>query len=195
MEVSLTIPTNWEEITIGQFSELAKLEELELDGLELKINLISILSGEHIDTIEKLSIKDINHIYSKLSFFLNEDIPNKIKKEISIDGIKYVSDLDIKKITAGQYIDLKVLLKDKKNIKYNIHDIMSLFYIPKGKKYDEIPRDEVANIFYNKMPITIAHNTAVFFCLLYHKSISNIKDYLMLQTKQKMREAIDLIKE
>jgi hypothetical protein len=172
--MKITLPQSWDQVTIRQFTELIRVKEREMEPLETAIQLIAILSGEDYSEVSKLSLDSIRKAYAALSFIDSMDFPDKIEEYLEFDGVKYTAKLDIRKITAGQYIDLKDFTKDK-DAMYNIHNIMAVLYIPNGKQYNDIPQSEVAEVFYEKMPITIAYSVAVFFCNLLSASMRDIK--------------------
>jgi hypothetical protein len=164
--MNLTVPTNWGEITIGQFIELNRANQLDLDPLESMIELLAILTKEDRERIDKISIDSIKKCYSKLGF-LNTRVQGSIKEILEFDGVTYKADLNIKKFCAGQYLDLKNYTKDPKENLFNLHYIMTVFYIPVGKKYGEdYSLNDLAGLFYDKMSIEVSNPIAVFFSTL-----------------------------
>ena len=71
---------------------------------------------------------------SKVQFIINKYKAKAPETEYTIAGDKYTVQLNIRQMTAAQYIDFQNFYKDyQKNFKY----IFLCFLIPKGKKYNE----------------------------------------------------------
>lgn len=187
--MKVTLPKSWEKVTVGQFIEISQAKTKNLDEYELVIELLSILSGVDRPTLERVELATINKLYSVLSFMEDQNFPDKLQDIIEINGTVYKCDFNIKKITAGQYIDLKHLIKDPKHIIDNLHLILAVFYIPEGKKYNDKNIIEVADDFLN-MPITVAYPAAVFFWNLYRAWIKIINHSLNQEMLKKVRKGL-----
>jgi hypothetical protein len=174
--MKITLPKSWDDISIRQFTELTRVKELNLDPIEQMANLISILSGESFEVISRLTLDSLKKAYSCVSFIDTIEFSGKVIPKITIDGVEYIASLDIRKITAGRYIDLKEFTKDPSETPYNIHNIMAVLYLPKGKKYKGKTHEKRASLFYEKMPITFAYPVAVFFWNLLNNSMPDIRD-------------------
>jgi hypothetical protein len=193
--MQIKLPRYWSQITIGQFINIEQARKYSNDFIDQTIHIISILSGVPIEQVSMVNIVDVKEIHKSIGFIWKQEFPDyKPEREIEVNGTIYRSDLDIRKITAAQYIDLVEFVKDEKKIISNIHNIMACFYIPKGQKYYQTPHAEVADEFYNHMTIDKAYSTAVFFYLLYKNSMPVIKDCLLRRNKMMTKKAIEIAK-
>jgi hypothetical protein len=187
--MKISLPTSWGAISIRQFTELTRVKEMELEPIEQMAQLIAVLSNQDYEKISQLSIESLKKAYQSISFIDNPEFPDKVEPEITIDGVKYIANLDIRRITAGAYIDIKEFTKDPKETPYNIHNIMACLYIPEGMMYNvEVPHEAVAEEFYEKMPITFAFPVAVFFWNLLNDSMQDIRDSLESEMLNKIRK-------
>lgn len=191
--MKVTIPKDFSGITIGQFIELQSIKSIDSDVIDFMIDFVSTISNLTYKEVSSLSVTDLRKIYDSLAWF-NEGVKeSKIVERYELDGVMYVANIDISKITANQYVSIMTALKNGTDS--NLHHIMAALYIPYGKKYDDIPANEVAEKFYKNMPITIAYPLAVFFCNLLSNSMKDINLYLSNQAIAKTREAMKEVAE
>jgi hypothetical protein len=183
--MKVTLPGNWESITIKQFCEVSRVKDSSSDKVQKLVNLVSILSNLPVETVSTFSVNDLKTAISAVSFIYG-DVEGELKEEIEIDGIKYKACLDLRKMSAGQYLDLKSYTEDPKEIIYNIHNILSVFFIPEGKEYNDVPSNEIAELFYSKCPVSIAYPVSVFFCQLYKGLKLVTADYLAKEGVKKV---------
>lgn len=189
--MKLTLPSSWEHVTIRQYSECIRALE-KGDTLDAMIEVLGILSGQPAEVIGKISLPDIQRIFKTVSFIKSVPV-GQIQDKITLKSGIYLTNLDISKISAGQYIDLKKATENPKEILFSLHEILACVYVKKGKNYGEIPNAETASIFYDEMPISIAYPVAVFFCNLYNDWISNTRAYLEQEIQKKLKEAKKMI--
>jgi len=191
--MKIEIPQSWEHITIKQFSELYALKSLEQDHIDYMIDVVMITCKLKYHEVSSLSLVQLKDIFGKLSFIESEPIKDKIVDRYESQGIMYVAQRDISKISAGQYIDLKTFI-EKEPIK-NIHNIMAVLYVPYKKKYNEVPVTEIADSFYDTMPITVAYPFALFFCNLLNNSMPAISLCLEKEVKETMTRTLKAVKQ
>ncbi len=181
--MKLELPKDWQGVNIGQFIELSKSKDNHEEKIDLIVEVVSILSGVERQKIAELDLLNLSKAYNAISFINDIGFPDKVEKHLHVEGITYIAELDISKMTAGQYIDLKHYAKDAIG---NLHNILSIFYIPIGKKYNEIPCQKVADDFYNHVSIATVYPVAVFFWTLSNLWMQSIKE----STESKMKEMI-----
>ena len=190
--MNVIVPTSYAELSLKKFTALSSLQLLDNDPVDYMIDLVSILCDVEYSLVSSLSLVDLKKIYERLNW-LNEEVKvKKIQNEIEIKGIKYVANYELEKITANQYIYFKDSLKGGLNT--NIHSAMAGIYIPKGKKFNEVPVTEVAGIFYEHMNVATAYPIAVFFCQLLETSMPIIQVSLNQKAEAKIMEAFNHLK-
>jgi len=129
------LPDSWDSVTLKQFQDLTGLEFKEqfdeIEGIESTIAIISKLTGESVDEIELLSIREIMILADKLKFMIQ---PPAIAKTSSI------SFKPLDKITYNDYISF---IQIQKNQLQNLHTFVKNF------STTELTEDEIL-----QLPIT-----------------------------------------
>lgn len=186
--MKIELPKDWNNVTIDQFQKMSKIKHDESDGIDGMIEMISILSSIERQRLYDVSYCDIIKIWNVLGWVSELNFIKDIVSEFTIKGITYVANLDVRQMSAGQLIDLKHYLKDGATID-NIHNVLSIFYIPKGKKYNEDSVIDIGELFQNELSISIAYPLQVFFCERLSKWKSLTLDYtrISLMTTKKKR--------
>lgn len=125
--------TAWSDITLEQYIQMINVGKQELDELENLLELVKIVCGEEVEQLPLTEYKQmLNHIN-----FLSTPIPDvKPKSKYVIGGKEYVCDLDLSKITGGQYIDYSTYIKQNDGVD-GYPNLLSVFLIPKGCKYND----------------------------------------------------------
>ena len=116
---------DWSDVTLDKWLKLVKLKKLS-KAKEAK-ETISVLSDIPKSLIDKLALKDIVVLMSKLSK-MQEDENNTLKNIINIEGRKYGFHPDLDSITLGEYADLETLLKN--GVENNLPELMAILYRP-----------------------------------------------------------------
>ena len=64
----MKVPQSWNQITVNQFIELAKLEQVEFDSLfEMQVEMLSILSDEDPDEFYDLEIDELKQLIEQIN--------------------------------------------------------------------------------------------------------------------------------
>ena len=116
---------DWSDVTLDKWLKLIKLKKLS-KAKEAK-ETISVLSDIPKSLIDKLALKDIVVLMSKLSK-MQEDENTTLKNIINIEGRKYGFHPDLDSITLGEYADLETLLKN--GVENNLPELMAILYRP-----------------------------------------------------------------
>ena len=85
---SITVPTSWEQITLGQFVKLMRLQEEENKEDVSLIDIMAVLTGTDKKYIYSLPSDFANTIMAHL-LFLNKPLKEEPKAEVIIDGNLY----------------------------------------------------------------------------------------------------------
>ena len=125
MEIKL--PTTWEAVNLKQFAALqSKLQQEDTDAIERYIDIIALLSNEKPSLIMKMPIDALKKAIDYVSFINELPKETKIKNVIEINNQVYKGTLDVTKLTAGQYIDIKTFCKESELIFENLANIMAV---------------------------------------------------------------------
>lgn len=170
----------WSEIPLSLYKDLKDVVDSNDDEINKEVTLLSLLSNTDEETIWNLPISDITTLRGKLSF-LQETTFNKNfnSKRIKIGDREYDIDIDLNKFTYSQYVDFQTLYREAaKN--GNEAQLMSVFLVPKGKKYNN-GYDIVEEIDYlNKHCSIQLYNEIMFFFL---KKSANLMVYMKAYSK------------
>ena len=181
---------NWEEITVNVFERLneainsvERCGNTDLDLLNQQVAILSVLCDVDEDKIAELSTTEVSELIRQTAF-LNETPKKNIIDKVTLNGKEYEIFLSIKEMTMSQYIDFQTYFphRDKK-----FKEILSIFIIPKGKRYCEGYRiDEVINDIGEYLPITDANNIMFFFLLAY-QSLTKVTLTLLIKSMKKLK--------
>jgi len=184
MEIKL--PISWEAVNLKQFAALqSKLQQEDTDAIERYIDIISILSNEKPSLIMKMPIDDLKKAIDYISFINELPKETRIKNIIEINGQTYRGIIDVTKLTAGQYIDIKTFCKNSELIFENLANIMAVIYIEEGAEYEGTKHANRARIFQEKLNIADVYGFALFFSNLLNDLTLDILDYT-IQEQQKL---------
>ena len=184
MEIKL--PISWEAVNLKQFAALqSKLQQEDTDAIERYIDIISILSNEKPSLIMKMPIDDLKKAIEYISFINELPKETRIKNIIEINGQTYRGIIDVTKLTAGQYIDIKTFCKNSELIFENLANIMAVIYLEEGQEYEGTKHANRARIFQEKLNIADVYGFALFFSNLLNDLTLDILDYT-IQEQQKL---------
>lgn len=125
----MKLPTKWSDVRLFQYIEISDIMAIDMDDIDKHVKIVSILSGEKESTILDLSLSEMKECIKKVSFIYTKPERGAIKQYIRIGKHKYSINHDLKKITAGEYIDLTSLIKDDKTTQ-NLPQILAIFFHP-----------------------------------------------------------------
>ena len=208
--MEITIPTSWQDITIGQYIKLRPVLKAELNPIERVINILAVLTNQKKEVIKNIPLSQYKVIKEKMNF-LETEIPKQLeKRRFKIGDTFYEFKVDAKKLLFGEYINnMEILQKAANNqevIYENLHHVLTTICRPVEKKWlrwREIDVDgevlrKTADNFFNNMPITIAYPIGVFFYNHFQSLTQDIRISLMEKATKMMKEAsqeMDLVKD
>ncbi len=187
--MNIKIPKDWDAVTVGNFAELYPVLSSDATLIERVPALLSVLSGQPLDDIKKISIEDYKRLNKHLSFLNEFDKLKEMPETFKIDGVRYHIETDIHKMTGGQYMDLMHFLKECNNSDFliiqNLHKILTCIIIRDEKKafgwkkgkYNGELFAEVSEAIRTKMSIRYAYPIALFFWNLWAELIKSMTDY------------------
>lgn len=199
---------SYDKLTIGKYLELLEMEKKETD-IDNVIAMLSILTDMEEEEIAELPLPEFRAMVAKMSFLHKKpNVSNRCPKQVIIKGVTYNVEKDAQKLCVGQYIDYKTYLKEQDDLIKNLHHILTVFLIPKGKKYGEgYDLYELAETIKDNLDIATAIGISNFFFTNSVKSIDNILIYFLWkmriakmkekdkETKKMMKEAINQLGE
>ena len=121
------------EIRVNQYYEVK--QELFMDAVDVKFNVISKLSGCPVETLRELDLEDWSTIWNHLERMIESVSERKLTKSFFHNGIEYGL-VNLDEMTIGEFADLDVVLNtpDADN---KLHEILAILYRPivKNSKY------------------------------------------------------------
>jgi len=183
--MKINLPISWEAVNLKQFASLqSKLQQEDTDAIERYIDIISILSNEKPSLIMKMPINDLKKAIDYISFINELPKETRIKNIIEINGQTYRGIIDVTKLTAGQYIDIKTFCKNSDLIFENLANIMAVIYIEEGAEYEGTKHANRARIFQEKLNIADVYGFALFFSNLLNDLTLDILDYTIMEQQK-----------
>jgi hypothetical protein len=187
--MKINLPISWEAVNLKQFAALqSKLQQEDTDAIERYIDIISILSNEKPSLIMKMPINDLKKAIDYISFINELPKETRIKNIIEINGQTYRGIIDVTKLTAGQYIDIKTFCKNSELIFENLANIMAVIYLEEGQEYEGTKHANRARIFQEKLNIADVYGFALFFSNLLNDLTLDILDYTIQQQQTLITE-------
>jgi hypothetical protein len=186
----IQLPNKWDLVTIRQWKEINEIQtESELTRL---IEQMSILADCDPEEIRKMTPVEFNTLSAEL-FFLSEELKPEVKLTFELEGKKYGLIPDLNFISTGEFVDAENWKADPIG---NIHLLIAMLYRPvikeEGDEYEIEPHTSKgfmrrADLFLNKLPITIPYGAVLFFSASGIQFTEIIVDYLEAESKLKKK--------
>ena len=131
-ELTLNIPTSYEDITLKKWLELQREMENYKDNDEAVNALILYhLCGLPVEYVKGLDVNSYTTIISELNTFLSKtDL--ELQRFVTIDGIEYGFEPNLSTMTYGLFVDITKF--DTFTIDKNWQKIMNILYRPIERK-------------------------------------------------------------
>ena len=164
MNLSITIPTSLNEITLEQYQRYLSIAKDNKDTTFLNHKMIEIFCGVSLLEVSLMKMKDINDILLRLeeTFKTNTD---KLIRTFKHNGVEYGFIPNLDEITLGEYTDLDTYISDWDNM----HKAMAVLYRPIIKKVlnnysiKEYNGSHEYSELMKSMPLDVALSSTVFF--------------------------------
>lgn len=190
---------NYNDLTIGKYQEIqAVLDGEVVEEYATNISLVAILADMTEDEVMSLDLKEYKVLNQKLTFLMEEPPRRMVADKYKIGGFELETMLAVDKMTVAQYVDYQTFVKDMD--KYLV-EMLSIFLIPKGKKYNEgYDIVEVQKAIRDNLSIVDAMSLSAFFLLWYQSLtkatlISLTKKLKRMKRKMKEKEQIQKMEE
>lgn len=177
---------NYNKLTIGKYQEVLEAIRDYEDEHERNTALIAVLSDQEPDEVLNLSLSEYKARVDGLRFLLEEPVQAPIKNRYRIGNMELDLCADLSKLTAGQYIDYQTFIKD---VEKNMVELLSVFLIPKGKKYGDYDMGEVHEAIRENLSICDALGLSAFFLALSQALIRSTLTSLIRRMKRMKRKA------
>tara|TARA_X000001382_G_scaffold85868_1_gene60945 strand:- start:1031 stop:1690 length:660 start_codon:yes stop_codon:yes gene_type:complete len=176
MKLSVNVPTELNELTLGQYQKFLKVQKDNGDGIFVAQKMIEIFCGIDLKDTFKIKITDINEIVGILNDIL--DIKPDLINKFTLDNVEYGFIPILEDISLGEYIDIETHLQSWDDM----HKAMSVLYRPIAQshkdKYNIIEYEALETNVMKDMPLDVCFSSVVFFYNLGIELSSNMMDYL-----------------
>jgi hypothetical protein len=172
MEIEITIPENWNDVSLEQYIKYYKsikaYEGTEDFSIKMVENAMYYLCGIEAEILNKLKIETYNQLISEMTALLNSVKDQKLILTFEIGDSKYGFTNNLDQMSYGEYIDLVTYSKD---VYENAAVMCSILYRPiteehKGKytisEYKGTNQEQV-ELFSKKLTMDIVFGSLSFF--------------------------------
>lgn len=126
----MKVPSKYSDITLEQYYRLAfVLGETYADEQERIIAILAALTNEPKETFtDKLSVKQLKDCIKKLAF-IGQPIEKVVPRpKVKVGKKRFEVDLILKQSIASSFIQLSEVCKDTKELPYNYHKVLAIFF-------------------------------------------------------------------
>lgn len=160
----MNIIDSYSKLPLGMYLDILDISaDDSMSEDDKQMEYISILSGNSVDQLLKMPIKEFTPM-AKCTAFLDEEIPQmhkRMPKEFRLGDMTLSVVADVTKMTTAQYIDFQTFSADGKA---KLAEMLSCFFIPKGMEYNEgYDILEVQNTLRRELMVTDAVALFAFF--------------------------------
>lgn len=187
---NITVPTSWDEITLGQFVKLMRLQEEEGKEEPSIVDIMAVLTDTDKKYIYSLPSDFANTIMAHL-LFLNEPLKEEPKAEVEINGDVYKINY-MEKLKFGENVDATTVMDSDK---FAYADLLAILCRKEGEAYDD---EYIANRYnsrvemWNNQPITKVYPLITFFLTLHAMSGKHLEQYLTTTEDQLLQLVRDI---
>ena len=176
--MKIVIPNSLNEITLGQYQEFYKLNDVE-DVKVVERRMIEIFCKVPMKYVNQMKAIDVKEIIQILTSML-ENKPSLVNL-FKMDGVEYGFIPDLDDMTFGEYVDLDTFIGDTNNL----HRAMNVLYRPiKIKRSGRYQIEDYDSDKYERMlgmPMDAVISSILFF---YHLGI-DLSQIMMDSSKLK----------
>lgn len=191
----------WEDVTLGTWMRMNEISQRE-NEVERIVGFVALFNGMTEDDVLAMPLDDFKKYMKELAWM---NVPPEIeqpKEEYTINGKQYVLTMNFHKLTTAQYIDFQSYTKSE-----DYSQMLSVFLIPKGKKYGEGYDVFEVQQDLKHMPVGEVLGLMGFFIILYRswsrallkyssrilkKAAKREKNQELMETVTKMEELADM---
>tara|TARA_R110000764_G_scaffold203034_2_gene288289 strand:- start:1209 stop:1721 length:513 start_codon:yes stop_codon:yes gene_type:complete len=167
MNKEILIPTSWQDVTLGEFIALSKLDiDSYKTPIEYYIHMLRVFGNENIEDIfEYIKAVDINNIVGQMSF-LNTPPKQLDNKSIKIGNETFHLIKSLNDITVGEYVSIESLIEQGKLDSVEaIPIILSVILRPLDEDFDSGKCTERIKLFKQSLSIEDVLGMSVFFSI------------------------------
>lgn len=127
MNITLTIPTSYDDVTIEQYQRIVAALKSSESEQDKQLELLAILTGKPKQLLAKINAPDFNRIADGLSWMMMiprmEDAP--LVPIFTMNNMDYGFIPDPSRLSVGEFADLESKMDD---VTGNLHEITAILY-------------------------------------------------------------------
>ena len=151
----------WDKVTLGLFQRMTEIGARE-DEIERVVGFVGLFNGMKEEDVLALPLDKFKAYIADMGWMNTPPEPAMPREDYVINGKEYKLTMNFHKLTTAQYIDFQSYSKSE-----DYSQMLSVFLIPKGKKYgDEYDVFEVQQDM-KTMPVQEVLGLMGFFIILY----------------------------
>lgn len=181
---------DYKKLPIGKWLEIRDVQRDEAieDKYTKTVAMLSILSDIPEEELYDLKLEEFSKMTGEMAFLMKEVPQVPVCDRYKLGEYNLVLVRDLKELTASQFIDYQTFIKDTD--KY-IVELLSIFLIPKGKKYcKDYDIVDVQKAIRENLSIADAMSVSAFFLDLFKVLYRSMQIYLtkmLKKMKKKMK--------
>ena len=111
MDISLKVPTDLNDITVGQYQKFLKIQDNNEDASFINQKMIEIFCEIPLSQVMRIKVKDMSMIIETMNKILDVKEPEFVNR-FFLDNIEYGFIPNLDEITFGEFVDLEETLQD-----------------------------------------------------------------------------------
>lgn len=204
----ITIKNKWSEIDLNTYvkiSEIQTNENLEHLNLQKAVELIAVLSDRPLKEILQYDKEMLGVCLEKIAFIFDDNVEDRSKEIIIIDGQKYIFEPNLDGLTTGEMISIEQLILNAGNTGQNyLAELLAILIRPaipiEGKENDyKIEPFEAETVQSRKelfntklfVPFFLQNLTTFFFGSKQLGSISRLFSEMANDTKANLKRLVN----
>lgn len=177
--------TSYKDLPLGKWEEIYKLRDEE-DNELTQIKLLSILSDMTENEILDLPLNEFKSLNNLSAFLLEPPQKKQVETEYLLGENIYEVISNPNDLIVSQFIDYQTFVKDVD--KYLV-ELIGVFLIPKGKKYNtdydiRDAHDDIRKYLYIEDAVSLSS----FFLLLSQSWLKTMETYLIKKMRKMMKQ-------
>ena len=190
MDVNIYVPTDLNEITLGQYQSFVKFQSTTEDEGRIAQKMLEIFCGLKTTEAIKVRYKDANAIIEILIDLMNGK-PSLIRR-FKMKGKEYGFIPNLDEMSLGEYVDLDTFIGDTDNL----HRAMAVLFRPVQNKYGsqyniEDYTGDGAELM-KDMPLDVAFGAMLFFYRLGMDLSEAMMNYLQEEEQSSLIQHLSL---
>ena len=154
---------SYDKLPLCKWFEISEILVSEDADIDKQIDMICVLGDYERDYVEGLKIEDYSKLVQKTKFILEQPKTSLPEKTYTLGEFKLEPMLNAKDMNVAQYTDYSTYLQ-LNDIQERMVGLISVFLIPKGKKYnDGYSIEKVKELILTELTVDKAMSLSAFF--------------------------------